>query len=134
MARATREHEAWGPAIATCGSLRPDDIARAAHRIEETTIGAAGSRTPVRDLRAVEHTRFDLVLSAFAFDNIPGAARRCELLRGLRRLLAEDGRIIVLGSTPEIARYTPLGRDDEPYPWLSETSIAPWMIYVAGRR
>jgi len=145
------------------------------------------------DLRAVEHARFDLVLCAFPFDNIPDPARRCELLRGLRRLLAEDGRIIVLGSTPEIythewasfttkdfpenrraasgepvrivmkdvadarpvvdlvwfhddylalfaaaelapiARYTPLGRDDEPYAWLSETSIAPWVIYVVGR-
>lgn len=144
------------------------------------------------DFRSVEHARFDLVLSAFAFDNIPGAARRCELLRGLRSLLTEDGRIILLGSTPEIythewasfttkgfpenrratsgepvrivmkdvadarpvvdlvwfhddyvalfaaaeldliARYTPLGRDDEPYAWLSEASIAPWVIYVLG--
>jgi SAM-dependent methyltransferase len=144
------------------------------------------------DLRPLGHARFDLVLSAFAFDNIPDPARRCELLRGLRRLLTEDGRIIVLGSTPEIyahewasfttqgfpenrratsgepvrivmkdvadarpvvdliwfhedyvqlfaaaeldliARYAPLGRRDEPYPWLSETSIAPWVIYVAG--
>lgn len=145
------------------------------------------------DLRAVEHARFDLVLSAFAFDNIPDPARRCALLRGLRRLLHEDGRIVVLGSTPEIythewasfttrdfpenrratsgepvrivmkdvadarpvvdlvwfhddyvrlfaaaeldliARYAPLGRADEPQAWLSETSIPPWVIYVAGR-
>jgi len=146
------------------------------------------------DLRAIAHERFDLVLSAFAFDNIPGATQRGELLRGLRERLTDDGRIIVLGSTPEIythewasfttkdfpdnrratsgepvqiimkdvadarpvvdlvwfhddylalfaaadlaliARYTPLGRPDEPYPWLSETSIAPWVIYVAGPR
>jgi SAM-dependent methyltransferase len=146
------------------------------------------------DLRAIEHARFDLVLSAFAFDNIPDAARRRELLRGLRVLLAEGGRIILLGSTPEIythewasfttqafpenrraasgepvrivmkdvvdarpvvdliwfhadylelfaaaeleliARYTPLGRAGEPCAWVSETSIAPWVIYVVGPR
>ena len=165
-------------------------------RMIELAIGAdpGGSyhRVDDGDLRAVEHARFDLVLSAFAFDNIPGVARRCELLRGLRGLLAEGGRIIVLGSTPEIythewasfttkdfpenrraasgepvrivmkdvadarpvvdlvwshddylalfaeagldliARYSPIGRADEPYPWLSETSIAPWVIYVLG--
>lgn len=146
------------------------------------------------DLRAAGDARFDLVLSAFAFDNIPGAAHRRELLRGLRDRLAPGGRIVLLGSTPEIythewasfttkdfpenrraasgdavrivmkdvadarpvvdlvwshddylalfaaaeleliARYTPLGRADEPYPWRSETSIAPWVIYVAGPR
>jgi SAM-dependent methyltransferase len=26
--------------------------------------------------------------------------------------------------------YRPLGRQDEPYPWVSEASIAPWVIYV----
>jgi SAM-dependent methyltransferase len=26
--------------------------------------------------------------------------------------------------------HRPLGRDDEPYRWISETSIAPWVIYV----
>lgn len=31
-----------------------------------------------------------------------------------------------------IAQYTPLGRDGEPYAWLSETSVAPWVIYVVG--
>ena len=134
--------------------------------------------------------RFDLIFSAFAFDNIPGVDKRRELLRGLRRLLNEEGRIILLGSTPEIychewvsfttvefpenrdamsgetvrivmkdvedkrpvvdllwfhedyldlfaaseldlvAQYRPLGREDEPYEWESETSIAPWVIYV----
>lgn len=167
-------------------------------RMIELAIGAdpGGSYRLVGDgdLSTVAHARFDLVLSAFAFDNIPGAARRRELLRGLRERLTENGRIIVLGSTPEIythewasfttkdfpdnrratsgepvqivmkdvadarpvvdlvwfhddylalfaaadlallASYTPLGRAGEPYPWLSETSIAPWVIYVAGPR
>jgi hypothetical protein len=31
-----------------------------------------------------------------------------------------------------IAHYTPLGREDEPYRWQTETSIAPWFIYVLG--
>ena len=146
------------------------------------------------DLRALDSGGFDLVLSAFAFDNIPDVVRRSELLRGLKRLLTNEGRIIVLGSTPEIythewasfttsnflenrsaksgdtvrtvmkdiedqrpvvdiiwfhqdyvnlfaaadleliAQYRPLGREDEPYEWVTETSIAPWVIYVLGKR
>ncbi len=146
------------------------------------------------DFSAFEPARFDLVLSAFAFDNIPGFAKRVELLSGLRRLLKSEGRIILLGSTPEIythewasfstkdfpenrfaksgdmvrivmkdvedarpvvdlvwfhqdyvnlfaaaeldivAQFTPLGREDEPHAWLTETSIAPWVIYVLSQR
>ena len=145
------------------------------------------------DFRAFESARFDLVLSAFAFDNIPDHGQRCELLRGLRRLLKDQGRIVLLGSTPEIythewasfttkdypengsaksgstvrivmkdvaderpvvdlvwfhedyvnlfavceldltGYYRPLGHKDEPYVWISETSIAPWMIYVVKK-
>ena len=44
----------------------------------------------------------DLIFSAFAFDNIPDRSRRARLLRGLRELLSEDGRIVLLDSTPEI--------------------------------
>lgn len=133
---------------------------------------------------------FDLVLCAFTFDNIPDAVNRQSILRGLRDLLRPTGRIVLLGSTPEIywhewASFTtrafpenrqaksgesvrivmkdvadgrpvvdliwsdedylklfaaagldlvtsarPLGREDEPYPWISETSVAPWVIYV----
>lgn len=156
----------------------------------------AGSYQLVQDgdFRALQSGGFDLVLSAFAFDNIPDVARRSELLRSLKRLLANDGRIIVLGSTPEIythewasfttssflenrsaksgdtvrtvmkdiddqrpvvdiiwfhqdyvnlfaaadleliAQYRPLGREDEPCEWVTETSIAPWVIYVLGKR
>jgi ubiquinone/menaquinone biosynthesis C-methylase UbiE len=145
------------------------------------------------DFSAFEPASFDLVLSAFAFDNIPDVGKRCELLRGLRRLLKHEGRLILLGSTPDIymhewasfttkafpenrlaksgdtvrivmkdvadgrpvvdlvwfhedyvnlfaaaeldlvAHYTPLGRQDEPYEWLTETSLAPWVIYVVTR-
>lgn len=32
-----------------------------------------------------------------------------------------------------IRTYRPLGRADEPYPWVSETSVPPWVIYVLAR-
>jgi SAM-dependent methyltransferase len=30
--------------------------------------------------------------------------------------------------------HRPLGRPDEPYVWVNETAIAPWVIYVLGKR
>ena len=146
------------------------------------------------DFSALQSERFDLVLSAFAFDNIPGVDNRSALLRGLKGTLSETGRILLLGSTPEIyrhewasfttkdfpenalapsgatvrivmkdvaddrpvvdlvwfhedylnlfagaglelvAEYRPLGQTDEPYDWLSETVVAPWVIYVLKRK
>jgi SAM-dependent methyltransferase len=145
------------------------------------------------DFSTLEPRRFDLVLSAFAFDNIPGFEKRRDLMRGLGCLLNDQGRLILLSSRPEIyvhewasfttrafpenraaksgdpvkivmkdvadrrpvvdflwshqdyldlfdacalhliAHHTPLGRKDEPYPWLAETAIAPWVIYVLSR-
>lgn len=32
-----------------------------------------------------------------------------------------------------IETYRPLGDPAEPYPWVSETTIAPWVVYVLGR-
>ena len=32
-----------------------------------------------------------------------------------------------------IRTYQPLGRADEPYPWVSETTVPPWVIYVLAR-
>jgi SAM-dependent methyltransferase len=145
------------------------------------------------DFSGFEPDSFDLILSAFAFDNIPSSDQRVGVLRGLRKLLKRDGRIILLDSTPEIythewasfttsafpqnrtakggdtvrivmkdvadqrpvvdvvwfhedylhlfavsgldlvASHKPLGRENEPYRWESELSIAPWVIYVLGR-
>ena len=133
---------------------------------------------------------FDLILSTFAFDNIPGVKHRTRILEALGRLLRDDGRIVLVDCTPElyvnewvsfstkdfpenrragsgevayavftevgdrrpvvdfiwfhddylelfaasgldlIAHHQPLGRDDEPYAWVCETSIAPFSIYV----
>jgi SAM-dependent methyltransferase len=142
------------------------------------------------DYRPLDRERFDLVFSAFAFDNIPGAKHRAAILRALRRLLQPDGRIVLLDCTPElyvnetasfttrdfpenhtaksgdevravmkdvadrrpvtdilwlhedylalfaasgldlVAHHAPLGRDDEPYDWITETTIPPWAIYI----
>lgn len=54
------------------------------------------------DFSGLEAESLDLVFSAFAFDNIADAARRAELLGGLRRLLKRAGRVILLDSTAEI--------------------------------
>jgi hypothetical protein len=29
-----------------------------------------------------------------------------------------------------VAEHRPLGREDEPFAWVNETRIAPWVIYV----
>ena len=160
------------------------ELARAADRGGRYVLVSDG------DYWALDPERFDLVFSAFAFDNIPGAERRAEILRGLRRLLERDGRIVLVDCTPEIyvnetasftvrdfpenraaksgdevrvvmkdvedrrpvtdivwfhedylamfaaadlelvAHHLPLGRDDEPYDWITETTIPPWVIYV----
>jgi ubiquinone/menaquinone biosynthesis C-methylase UbiE len=144
------------------------------------------------DLCESETARFDLILCAFPFDNIPGVENRVRILDELGRLLRKEGRVVMLGSTPEIyvnewasfttkdfaqnrlaksgdavltvmkdvadarpvvdvlwshedylrlfkgagleliAESRPLGRSDEPYPWVSETRVAPWVIYVLG--
>lgn len=146
------------------------------------------------DLSGLDPAGFDLILSAFAFDNIPGVEKRRRVLRSLGDRLHKHGRLIILGSTPDIyihewasfttkdfpenrqakggdtvrivmkdvvdqrpvvdiiwfdedyrrlfaeasldlvARYAPLGRQDEPYEWAAETQIAPWVIYVVGRK
>jgi SAM-dependent methyltransferase len=147
---------------------------------------APGDFTPVAD------RRFDLVASIFPFDNIPGIDTRRALMRGLRDLLNPEGRLVLLGSTPDVythewasfstaafaenrtaksgdtarvlmkdvldarpvvdvvwmhedyvdlfasaglsivAEYRPLGRDDEGFAWVSETRVAPWVIYVTA--
>lgn len=145
------------------------------------------------ELTALADRRFDLVLSAFTFDNVPTLAKKVALFAALGELLAPDGRLVNLVSSPEIyrhewasfstaaypenrdaqtgdvvrivntaiddrrpvedilwpedayrdvftragldlvARYEPLGQPGEPYPWVNEMRIAPWVIHVLGR-
>ena len=49
--------------------------------------------------------RFDLVFAAFTFDNIPGGDHRAAILGALRERLRPAGRIVLLGSTPDIYRH-----------------------------
>jgi len=48
---------------------------------------------------------FDLILSAFPFDNIPTMEKKIMNLRGLRSLLREEGRLINLVSSSEIYKH-----------------------------
>ncbi len=133
---------------------------------------------------------FDVVLSAFPFDNIPTMDEKIATLKALRRVMKPSGVLLNLVSSPEIywhewASFTtrdfpenrsarcgdtvriivtalddrrpvedvicfeadyrqayaaagltiagihrPLGRPDQPYRWVNETTIAPWTIYV----
>jgi len=57
---------------------------------------------PDGDLGSLAADAYDLVLSAFTFDNIPTMEKKVTLFRGLRRLLASGGRIVNLVSSPEI--------------------------------
>jgi SAM-dependent methyltransferase len=142
------------------------------------------------DFSRLQPRSFDLVLSLFTFDNIPGLETKVNLFRDLGALLDDAGRLVSVVSSPEIyvnewasfstgefpsnrlarsgdlvkiittdfkdrrptedilwtdesyrdvyskaglkivATYRPLATGDEPYRWVSETRIAPWVIYV----
>jgi len=166
--------------------------------VSADTLTRAWEIDPEGDYRLVEGADFreigigswDLVLSAFTFDNIPTRDLKVKTFRALAALLAPGGAIVNLVSSPdiythewasfttkdfpenqnaksgdkvkivmtdvddrrpvedvvwsdeayrevyrasgleEVAKRAPLGRDDEPYPWVSETRVAPWVIYV----
>ncbi len=73
-------------------------------------VDVARSRDPEGDYRVIRDgdfsklapAGFDLVLSAFTFDNIPGRDRKVRLMRGLGSLLGPSGRFLNIVSTPEI--------------------------------
>jgi len=169
------------------------DISEKMLRIARATDPAGDYRlVPGDDFRELGAGAFDLVLSAFTFDNIPGAMKT-RIFCDLGKLLAPKGSIVSIVSAPEIythewASFTtrdfpgnaaarsgdvvrivvtdhqdrrpvedilwtdesyravyreaslqatqvfkPLAKGDEPYPWVSETKIAPWVIYVLRR-
>lgn len=57
------------------------------------------------DLSEFSCGEFDLVLSAFTFDNIPTKTDKVKLLREMSRIIKPDGRIINLVSSPDIYLY-----------------------------
>jgi SAM-dependent methyltransferase len=149
---------------------------------------------PDGDYGALGEGAFDLVFSAFTFDNIPTLQAKVRALRGIRRLLAPHGRCVHVVSSPEmythewtsfstlafpenraarsgdvvrcvnvalddrrpvddvlwsdeayrethalagldvVHEHRPLARSDEPYTWVNETRIAPWVIYVLNAK
>ena len=57
---------------------------------------------PDGDLGSLDSAAFDLVFSAFTFDNIDGRDARAHLFTEFRRLLSPSGRVVDLVSAPEI--------------------------------
>ncbi|HXZ41394.1 MAG TPA: class I SAM-dependent methyltransferase [Terriglobales bacterium] len=57
---------------------------------------------PGDDFSALPRGGYDLVLSAFTFDNIPGRENKIRIFRDLRELLRDGGKIVHIVSTPEI--------------------------------
>ena len=168
--------------------------------IAEHMVAQARERDPQGQYRLVPEgglselasSTYDLVLSAFTFDNIPTMERKVALFKSLKHLLKGGGRIVSLVSSPQIYvnewasfstkdfpenrtaasgdsvrivmldvedkrpvedilwtdeayhevyqraglvpinTYRPLANQTEPYSWVSETTIAPWVIYVLG--
>lgn len=169
------------------------DIAEDMLRIARATDPAGDYRlVPDDNLDEFPAGSCDLVLSAFTFDNIPGAMKT-RIFRDLAKLLTPAGIIVSLVSSPQIYTHewasfsakdypenrlarsgevvriittdiadrrpaedilctdesyrgiyreaglevicvlTPLAKGDEPYAWVNETRIAPWVIYVLKR-
>jgi len=168
--------------------------------ISEDMLRIARATDPSGDYRLVPGdnfdqfavSSFDLVLSAFTFDNIP-QGMKARIFGDLKKLLAPCGTIVNLVSSPQIythewasfttrdfpdnaaARsgdvvrivttdhqdrrpvedilctdesyrafyreagleavrvFAPLAHGDEPYPWVSETTVPPWAIYILKR-
>jgi SAM-dependent methyltransferase len=57
---------------------------------------------PNDDLSGFPAARYDLVLSVFTFDNIPGFEMKVRLFHDLGRLLNEAGKMISVVSSPDI--------------------------------
>jgi SAM-dependent methyltransferase len=167
--------------------------------ISEAMIRLAREIDPSGDYRLVEDdgklvclepAGFDLVFSAFTFDNIPTEAKKVSLFSGFERQLGVGGIVVNLVSSPDIYLHEwvsfstkdfpenrsagpgdivriittavedkrpvediiwpdecyrevyrkagfrvrrmlkPLAGENDPFEWVSERRIAPWVIYV----
>jgi ubiquinone/menaquinone biosynthesis C-methylase UbiE len=147
---------------------------------------------PGDDLTEFTPETFDLIVSLFTFDNIPGAMKS-QIFFDLKRLLRPTGTLVNVVSSPEIytrewasfttknfpmnaaarsgdvvrivvkdhedkrpvedilcteefyqdvyraaglktvSKFRPLAEGHEPYSWVDETRIPPWVIYVLRR-
>ncbi len=54
------------------------------------------------NLNNIKDNTYDLVLAVFTFDNIPTMEKKTENFREIVSLLKNEGRIVILVSTPEI--------------------------------
>lgn len=70
-------------------------------RARERDPGGDYRLVPEGDLSGLQAGGFDLVLSAFTFDNVP-MADKVPLFRSFRELLRPNGRVVNLVSAPEI--------------------------------
>jgi len=145
-------------------------------------------------LGGLEPGSFDVIFSAFTFDNIPAEEKKVALFSEFEKLLGDNGIVVNLVSSPEIyfhewASFStknfltenrkakpgdivkiittaikekrpvediiwpdesyrevyrqaglkvvkmlkPLAKESEPYEWINETRIAPWVIYVLNK-
>ena len=170
--------------------------------ISKEMIRRAHDIDPAGDYRLIENdgkldglkpVSFDLIFSAFTFDNIPTGEKKVALFSSFEKLLNENGIVVNLVSSPEIyfhewASFStkdfpenrsarpgdivriittavedkrpvediiwpdesyrevylqaglkvvemlkPLAKKSEPYEWVNETRIAPWVIYVLNK-
>lgn len=86
------------------------DIARA------TDPGGDYRRVADGDLGGLENGAFDVVLSAFTFDNIPTLAAKTRLFTELARVTRRDGVIVNLVSSPEIYTHEWISFSTKDYP------------------
>jgi SAM-dependent methyltransferase len=72
--------------------------------IQARQLDPTGEYLLVKDggLQEIRKHHFNLILSAFTFDNIPTEKRKIKLFTELKALLDDGGRIINLVSTPDI--------------------------------
>jgi len=93
------------------------DISRAMLKIARNT-DQKGDYRLVRegDLSRLEKGAYDIVLSAFTFDNVPTMEKKTRVFRGLKNLLNRDGIIINLVSTPEMYTHEWASFSTKDYP------------------
>ena len=92
--------------------------------VSEVMLDQARVRDPHGDYRLVADATpagfgagtFDLILAAFTFDNIPTDRQKISALRELRRLLAPDGRLFIVVSSPAIYWHEWVSFSTKDYP------------------